>query len=72
MSRTEGVDNDPLSGWLRVAPVRRKVPRHWAQATVGTLRFAFYGRISTGEYQDAASWPHTSGNGRTFATPAGR
>ncbi len=56
MSSTTSIDDaGSFSGWLRVAPARQKRPRHRVSAAVGQLRLAFYGRISTGEYQDAAS-----------------
>src|SRR5262245_49198895 len=44
-----------LSGWQGVAPARQKSPRRRVPAVVGTLRLALYGRVSTGEYQDATS-----------------
>jgi site-specific DNA recombinase len=44
-----------LFGWVHVAPARQRIRGHRPLATVGALRLAFYGRISTGEYQDPAS-----------------
>jgi DNA invertase Pin-like site-specific DNA recombinase len=56
MSPTTGIDDaESLSGWLGVAPTRPKVSRRRAATATATLRFAFYGRISTREYQDATS-----------------
>jgi site-specific DNA recombinase len=56
MGSTANIDDaGSLSGWLRVAPARQKGPRHRMSAAAGELRLAFYGRISTGEYQDAES-----------------
>ncbi len=56
MGRTPSVDDaGSLSGWLHVTPTRQRIRRRRAPAVVGALRFAFYGRISTGEYQDATS-----------------
>jgi len=56
MGRTSSVDDaSSLSGWLCIPPARQRLPRRRTPAVVGTLRFAFYGRISTDEYQDAAS-----------------
>jgi DNA invertase Pin-like site-specific DNA recombinase len=56
MGRTTSVDDaESLLGWLSVTPARQRVPRHRAPAVVGTVRFAFYGRVSTREYQDATS-----------------
>lgn len=44
-----------LSGWLRVGPARGRAPQRRASAVAGVVRFAFYGRISTGEFQDVVS-----------------
>jgi len=56
MGRTASVEDARLlSQWLRVTPDRQKVSRRRAPAVLGGLRVALYGRISTGEYQDATS-----------------
>lgn len=46
---------DTLTGWLRATPTSSRVRGHRPAAMIGRLRFAFYGRISTREYQDPAS-----------------
>jgi len=56
MGGTTTVDDaGSLSGWLLVTPPRQRIPRRRRTGTVGGLRLAFYGRISTGDYQDATS-----------------
>ncbi len=56
MSGTATVERaDPLHGWQRQTPVRQRIRGRQPIAILGGLRFAFYGRISTGDYQDAAS-----------------
>ena len=56
MSGTASVaETESLSGWLRVTPPRQKVPRSRAPLVPDALPFAFYGRMSTGEYQDPVS-----------------
>jgi DNA invertase Pin-like site-specific DNA recombinase len=45
-----------LADWLRVGPGQHKVPRQRRdQPAQGNLRFAFYGRMSTSEYQYSAT-----------------
>jgi site-specific DNA recombinase len=65
MRPTASVDDaGSLSGWLRATSARQKPPRRRGPAVAGALRFAFYGRISTGDYQDATSsraWQLDSG-----------
>jgi hypothetical protein len=56
MSGAASVDDaGSLSGWLRVTPSHQRARRRWVPAVTGATRLAFYGRISTGEYQDATS-----------------
>jgi DNA invertase Pin-like site-specific DNA recombinase len=56
MSGTASVDDTgSLSGWLHVTAPRQKARRRPTSVVTGAIRFAFYGRISTGEYQDATS-----------------
>jgi site-specific DNA recombinase len=58
-------DHDVLSGWLGQAGVPRQRGRRRA-SPAGWLRFAFYGRISTADYQDEASsrrWQYDSAAG---------
>ena len=56
MSGAASVDDaGSLSGWLRVTLSHQRARRRWAPAVTGATWFAFYGRISTGEYQDATS-----------------
>jgi site-specific DNA recombinase len=47
-------DHDSLTHWLQASAAARRRGQH-AQPVVGRLRFAFYGRISTAEYQDPVS-----------------
>src|SRR5262249_3935296 len=54
MGGTANVD-DLLSSWLHAPQARVRVRGYPPVNAAGRLRFAFYGRISTGEYQDAAS-----------------
>jgi site-specific DNA recombinase len=54
MPLADADDHDSLTHWLQAsAPARRRGQQ--AQPVVGRLRFAFYGRISTAEYQDPVS-----------------
>jgi site-specific DNA recombinase len=56
MSGTTTVDDTrSLSGWLLVTPPRQTISRRRRPGIVGGLRLALYGRISTGDYQDATS-----------------
>jgi site-specific DNA recombinase len=60
------LDNDDvLAGWLSQAGVPRQRGRR-AASPVDRLRFAFYGRISTADYQDEVSsrrWQYDSAAG---------
>jgi site-specific DNA recombinase len=47
-------DNDLLDSWLQTIGRKRSRGQHTTPAP-GRLRFAFYGRISTAEYQDPVS-----------------
>jgi len=56
MRRTASIEHaDTLTEWLRATPTRSRARGHRPASTTGRLRFAFYGRISTREYQDPAS-----------------
>ncbi|WP_326553390.1 recombinase family protein [Micromonospora sp. NBC_01813] len=60
---------DFLTGWLHSAQPQSRIRGQRPPPAVGLLRFAFYGRISTAEYQDATSsraWQLDSAN-RTIA-----
>jgi site-specific DNA recombinase len=46
---------DLLAGWLHTAQPQPRNRGQRPPPSVGLLRFAFYGRISTAEYQDADS-----------------
>jgi hypothetical protein len=46
---------DLLAGWLHTTQAQPRVRGHQPPPTVCILRFAFYGRISTADYQDADS-----------------
>ncbi|MBB3097662.1 hypothetical protein FHR83_005346 [Actinoplanes campanulatus] len=53
---TSPVDaTDLMSTWLSTTPTSSRVRGHPEAAPVGLLRFAFYGRMSTVEYQDDLS-----------------
>jgi hypothetical protein len=54
---------DVLAGWLADRPARVRVRGPATVVAAGGLRFAFYGRMSTVEYQDEASsrrWQYDS------------
>jgi hypothetical protein len=56
MGRSMSIDDiGSLSGWLDVTPTPRRVRCQRLRAVVDGVRFAFYGRMSTSEYQDAGS-----------------
>ena len=47
-------NHDPLARWLQTTGSKRARRQHTRPAP-GRMRFAFYGRISTAEYQDPVS-----------------
>ncbi len=48
-------DTDLLTGWLECKPYKTATRRRATAATPAGLRFAFYGRVSTKEFQDRTS-----------------
>jgi DNA invertase Pin-like site-specific DNA recombinase len=55
MGATSTDHTDSLAGWLQATQTRHRTRRQRPRVVEGVLRFAFYGRISTGDYQDPAS-----------------
>ena len=61
-------DTPSLVRWLGLDPDRRKLTRRRLEMSPGHVRFAFYGRMSTREYQDlptSRAWQVESANGIT-------
>src|SRR5256886_11951516 len=56
MSGTTSLDHgDPLTSWLHVQQPQPRTRGHHSPAVVGPLRSAFYGRMTTSDYQGPAT-----------------